>query len=695
MKNSIEMRNRGRTSLGLLAGSVGLAQLCLCWPAMADTTTGSTVDTLEEIIVTAGHVPLAPKTGVSLLETPQNIQVLSGQLLKDQGVTLLEDALRNVAGVMPDPYARGYDIYRIRGFDASAFTYVDGLPRGVELSIEPAALDSVEVIKGPSSVLFGSGPPGGLVNLVTKHPRQDTFVDAEISKASWGGYMPYLDAGTTFDRDGTVYGRVVALYRDEGSYLQFNPGVRRTYVAPSLTWEVSPDTKLTVLASISHERNELIPDQPATGLVLPNPNGSIDRTLYIGDPASPGRLKQDWDTVGFELRHTFSDQVSLYQNARVSYLDLDWLNLYQPLEVLPDQRTELEYSEDYAQKQENYSLDTGLNATFNTGVVEHTVNAGVEYDGLREHYSGALGYAPTIAFDLFDPNYSAFVYQPRTTPFAASTISNEFGLYLQDELHLTQQLTLTAGGRYDIVKINTVTNHSFVPRVGANYAVQPGIVPYVSFAKSFDPQAGYDDPAGNQLQPERGTQYEAGVKFATADGRANSTVSVFQVTRSNVAAQVPGQFTYQSTGLARSRGIEFDGQFRLTSAWELLASYSYLQAIVLRDTVIPVGSLILNTPRNKASLWTRYVIPAGPLKGLGFSAGGSSYSRQAGDDANSFFIPGYTLVNANVSYRWGRYSLLANVNNVTNRDYMRGSLSSLLVVGGEPRNYRLTLGCTF
>ena len=121
MKNSIEMRNRGRTSLGLLAGSVGLAQLCLCWPAMAATTTDST-DTLEEIIVTAGHVPLAPKTGVSLLETPQNIQVLSGQLLKDQGVTLLEDALRNVAGVMPDPYARGYDIYRIRGFDASAFT---------------------------------------------------------------------------------------------------------------------------------------------------------------------------------------------------------------------------------------------------------------------------------------------------------------------------------------------------------------------------------------------------------------------------------------------------------------------------------------------------------------------------------------------------------------------------------------------
>jgi iron complex outermembrane receptor protein len=507
--------------------------------------------------------------------------------------------------------------------------------------------------------------------------------------------MPYVDAGTTFNQDRTVYGRLVALYRSEGSFIDFNPGVRRLYVAPSITWDISAQTQLTVLAAVSRERNELIPDQPAYGFILPNPNGRFRRDLYIGNPSDPGRIRQDWDTFGYELRHTLTDQVSLYQNARASYLDLKYINLYQPLALLADQRTELQYGEDYGERRRHYSVDTGVNATFDTSIVQHRLNAGVEYEGTNDDNAGELGFAPTIGLDLYNPDYSVFVKQPRTTPFGAATLSNTFGFYVQDELQPMDRLAFTIGGRYDVVRINGVTDHAFVPRVGTNYTLLPGVVAYVSYAKSFNAQPGLVNTQGAQLQPEKGTQYEAGVKVASADGRISSTVSIFQLTRTNVANQVPGGFSYQATGEQRSRGIELDGQFKLAAGWEMLASYSYLDAVVKADTVIPVGNLIPSTPKHKASLWMRYVLQTGPLSGLGFSAGGSAYSRQAGDDANSFFIPAYPLVNANLSYRRGPYSVLFNVNNVLDRDYVRGALGTLFTVRGDPRNYRLTVGYSF
>src|SRR5262249_5908769 len=149
----------------------------------------------------------------------------------------------------------------------------------------------------------------------------------------------------------------------------------------------------------------------------------------------------------------------------------------------------------------------------------------------------------------------------------------------------------------------------------------------------------------------------------SADSRINSTIAIFQLTRSNVANLIPGQFTYQATGKQRSRGFEFDGQFKLTPDWEMVASYSYIDAVVTEDTSIPVDSWVPSTPKNKVSLWTRYVIPSGLFKGLGFSAGGSIYTRQAGDDNNTYFVSGYGLLNLNVSYRRARYELLLNVNN--------------------------------
>lgn len=684
-----------RRAAARIAWSAVLSMPLSGWITVAQAADETASSSVEEIVITAKRGTTVAKNATPVLETPQNIQVLSSRLLKDQGVTILEDALRNVAGVMPVPYARGYDLYKIRGFDASGFTYVDGLPRGVALNIEPAALDRVEVLKGPSSVLFGQGPPGGMVNMVSKRPRPQSFLNAEISTASWGGYMPYLDLGGSFNQSDSVYGRLVALYRHEGSYIDFNPGTKRLYIAPSLTWEMGENSSLTVLTSMSRERNELIPDQPASGLILPNPNGKYDRDLYIGDPENKGKIAQDWYTAGYEFHHGFSDRATFYQNARISYLDLLYLNLYQPAGLSVDGRTQSEYGQDYGEKRRRYSVDSGVNLTFESGAVKHRMNLGFEYEGTRDSFTGGLGFAPAIDFDLFDPDYSVFVHQPRTITFAGQTKSSAYGLYAQEELKPTDRLAFTLGARYDQVKINGDSDHAFVPRAGVSYQLRPDLIGYLSYAKSFNPQAGFVDASGNPVKPERGEQYEVGVKLASEDGRLSSTVALFHLVRSNVANLTPGGFTYQTSGEQRSRGAEFDGQFRLTRALEMVASYSYTDVVVTEDTVIPEDMWVTGTPKHKASLWMRYLISEGELKGLGFSAGGSIYSKQAGDDLNTYFIDNYALVNMNVSYNRGRYSLLFNVNNVLDKDYVRGALGSLFVVGGEPRNYRLTLGYSY
>ena len=191
-----------------------------------------------EIIVTAVNRQQATKTDMPLLDTPQNIQVFSAALLRDQNVSLLEDALRNVAGVQPSGIATGFDFFRIRGFDASDFIYVDGLQRETSANVEPSAFESIEVLKGPSSSLYGQGSVGGLVNLNSRRPRKEAFADLEFGIGSFGYYKPTIDVGGSFNEGQSIYGRLFATYRREGSFVDQVKGIDRIYVAPSLTIEI-------------------------------------------------------------------------------------------------------------------------------------------------------------------------------------------------------------------------------------------------------------------------------------------------------------------------------------------------------------------------------------------------------------------------------------------------------------------------
>ncbi len=693
----------------------------LALPALAAALLSSTAafaadadaNAIETVIVTGARTTLSLKSTVPALETPQNIQVLSAALIADQGDLLLDEALRNVAGVMPGGYYNGFDYFRIRGFDAAGFIYLDNLKydTNVTTNVELFGFDQVEIVKGPAASLYGEGSLGGLVNLVSKRPKPETFATASLAGGSFGSYDVSVDAGTVLNDSGSLYGRIAATHRLDGTYIDYAEGLRRTYVAPSLTWAIDDATTITFLTSYQHDNMNMGMPLPARGFIEPDVNGAIPVSRFIGEPGDSNKLSFTRGSFGYEAHHRFNDWLSVRQNLRYVTTNSRWNSILYPscldTQIEPagtfcagvdtDQsRVLYRYPFSLTETVQIFGVDTALEATFTTGPIAHTLNAGVDYfrdnDSSFYHQVDYSDPASYIALDLYHPVYGTAIPAQPNVAQSLTHIGNT-GLYVQDHA-VWGDFTLTAGVRWD--DDNTLSGYggmntqqhasAVVPRVGVTYAVTPGIVTYASYSESFQPQAG-TLASGGAVRPERGHQWEGGVKLDLWDGKVSATASVYQLTRSNVVTSDlvhPGFVT--QTGEQQSQGFELDSQAILAEGWQVIAAYSYVDAKVTKDNVYPVGDHPNNVPPQSLSLWTKYTFTDGTLKGLGGSIGGSFYSAQWGDLPNTFRLPGYALVNANLSYDLGAYALQINVKNLLDQRYAAGAYNDLYVNPGAPRS---------
>ena len=653
----------------------------------------------ETILVTGSRTQAATKTEVDTLHTPQNVQLLSEELLVDQGAILLEDALRNVAGVMPGGYYNGWDYYRIRGFDADSSTYQDGLLYGIGINTnaEVFGMERVEVLKGPSSSLYGQGSLGGLVNLISKRPEPERAGKLSLSLGGDDYQQAGVDVTGALSSEHGLSGRLVALYRNDGSFVEFVDGVRRVYLAPSLTWE-GERTRVTWLNAFTHDRQEIGFPLPATGFITDNPNGRLPRDRFVGNAEDPGVGKEWRVQTGYLATHELNDWLTLRQNLRASWNEADWDDLLYPAFLDADQRTLYRYPYSSNGDGKYFGIDSAFDARFTSGPLEHVATFGVDVYRARDawrsrqiDYSDPASYLP---LDLFDPQYGAALPPLFEQPVYV-TDTEATGVYLQDQLTLLEGLTLTVGGRYDWVETNGEDSEAFSPRVGLSYQVLPALVAYASYSRSFLPQDGLL-PSGEGAKPERGRQWEVGAKGALWDGRANFTLSLYQLTRGNVATDDPFNVGFVvTTGEQRSRGIEIDSQLQLGDGVELIAAYAYTDAEVTEDDALAEGLWTRNAPKHGLSGWLKYTLQEGALAGLGVGLGVSHYTKQAGDLANTFFLPAYTLVDANLTYTRGPLQLQLNLDNLTDERYATGSYNDLYVLPGRPRRARVLASWAF
>ncbi len=653
------------------------------------------------IVVTARRfVPqgaiTASKTTAPLIETPQSVSVISRDQIDLLNFVDVQQAVRYTSGIVGENYGPDlrFDFLTLRGF--IPVQYIDGLQAPVSSTIANVGIDlygfeAIDVLKGPAGVLYGTTPPGGIYNLTSRRP--SSVFQGEL-RAQVGTDEFYQAAGTvTGGLTNGISARLTGLYRDRGSQTDF-VNARRAYAAPAVAIDLGPDTRLTALGHYQWDRVEGDTNGflPAIGVLRPNPVGTVDRGVNLGEPDYNFYRREQW-SAGYELTHRFSSALRFTQNTRWSDYS-EYQQIIYGTALGADNRTVSRANFPFADDTQQFAIDSRLDGRFDTGPIAHSVLLGLDYRNYREQ--SAFAFLGATDIDLFDPVYSTSPIAAPTTlfPFTDQRL-RQTGLYLHDQARFGDFI-LTLSGRHDWLSIDNlaagaafpeVEQDKFTWRVGGTYFTESGIAPYISFATSFQPVVGQTFD-GDAFTPSSGEQVEAGVKF---DGRALSddvrifaTAAAFRITQSNVLtsdprAQVPGSgvppTAQVQTGEVTSEGVELEFVGRFREQLSVNAAYSYTNARV-NESNNPgeIGARLAAMPRHKASLFVDYTMARGPLAGFGAGAGVRHLSSSpgvqrsfAGQDL--FASPATTLVDATLHYDIPDWRFAINASNLFDERY--------------------------
>lgn len=657
----------------------------------------------------------ATKTDTALLETTQSISVITRDRLTVQGAQTISDALGYTAGVHASVAGNNPtdSTLMVRGFQqTSTNAYTDGL-RNNQIGYyapEPWGMERIEVLKGPASVLYGQGSPGGTVNFVSKRPTFVAHREVGFSTGSDNRLQTYTDVGDVLDEQNTLAYRFVALGRDADNSID---GIKddRVYVAPSFTWAPSEDTSLTLLASYQRNKNLFTSNMPYSLFDGSNPNGRVPRHRSLNEPGFDAE-KSEQTSFGYEFSHVLNDTWTLRQNARYTHFTGYEHQLYRNSAVIAG-NTLNRYYQLRGYGNDNLAIDNQLLGKFDTGPLNHTLLGGVDYQHSRRTNSVRTGDAPAI--NIYAPDRSVVVdTSSYTSQFDTSEKSRQLGVYLQDQIKLGNWVA-SLGGRYDWASqdtdsrtysvasglttggLSTLDAEDFTGRLGLGYLFDSGVFPYISYTESFVPTAG-TDRSGSPFEPETARQYEVGVKYQPSDYDSYLTVAAFDLRRQNVLTTDVSAPSYSvQEGEVTSRGIEVEGVLKPLSGLNLIASWTLNDVEVSQDNPNAAGTsnkgkTPVRTPKHLASLWSDYTVQGGLLAGLGFGAGVRYTGSTFGDAQNTFKVPDYTVVDAMVSYDFGKadasldgLKAQVNVKNLTDKYYVAGCFATVGCLLGAPR----------
>ncbi|MEA5618332.1 TonB-dependent siderophore receptor [Cronbergia sp. UHCC 0137] len=640
----------------------------------------------------------ATRTDTPIRDIPQSIQVIPRQVLEDQKVIRLTDAIRNVSGIVEgDTFGGTVDNFNIRGFDFTS-TFRDGFRDTGDNLRELANIEQIEVIKGPASVLYGNAEPGGIINLVTKRPLSTPYYAADFSVGSFNYYRPTIDLSGTLDPDKTLLYRLNVAYENSGSFRDFGKS-ERFFFGPTFELKLGENTNL--LFDVSYVNDERTMDQ---GIVaIGRGIADVPTSRFLGEPGDIRRVEDV--NVGYRLEHRFNENLTLRNAFRYNSNDtFDYRA--QPLSV--DEETgelsrNFRSNDDYA---ERYSLQTDLVSKFKTGSIQHTLLFGLDLarqnsDGTQRRLPGGL----TPSINIFNPVYNV-IPRPALSELTnavrdgKSTVDT-IGIYLQDQIAFSDKLKLLLGGRFDIVDqdqfdrlsdTRTVQyDEAFTPRIGIVYQPIKPISLYASYSRSFAPNFA-QRADGTFLEPERGTQYEVGVK-ADFNDKISATLAAYEITKTNIATPDPNDPDGFSipVGEQRSRGIELDITGEILPGWNIIAAYGYTDAQVTKSNDLIVGSKIPKVPEHKVSLWTTYQFLQGNLQGLGFGLGLFYLAERPGGDLptpdfdNGFTIPSYLRTDAAIYYKRDNWKAAINIENLFGVRYIESfNFGRNTVIPGAP-----------
>lgn len=656
--------------------------------------------------IAAKHTATATKTDTPVEKTPQSISVVTNEEMQIHQFRSVKEALGYTPGVTTS--SRGasntYDFVVIRGFASAGpnqNNYLDGLKMQGDFYndavIDPYMLERVELMRGPTSVLYGKSNPGGIVSMVSKRPTTEPLHEIQFKMGTDNLYQTGFDFSDALDDDGVYSYRLTGVARANDEQ-QAHAKQKRYAIAPAFTWKPDDRTHVTLLSYFQNEpETGYYGWLPKEGTVDPLPGGGR-LPVSFNEGASNNTYSRNQKMVGYNAEHGVNDSVILRQNLRFSEMKVaqksaygtglcsNSMGLYNVYcQALPEEQRGQYLGRGTVSDEErlqNFSVDTQLETKFTTDNIQHTLLTGVDYMRMRNDIKALFGNAPALDLNHLPGMTPVDMGDP--VPYQLNE-TKQTGLYVQDQAEWDKWV-VTLGGRYDWSKQTTKVrsdngsisrnDSQFTWRGGVNYLFDNGITPYVSYSESFEPNSFslYSTPRV-AYKPSRGEQYEAGVKYVPKDQTIVVTGALFQLTKTNTLMADPTNALNQvPAGEIRVRGAELEAKAALNLNINMTASYTWTDAQYTRDTNLK-GNTPAQIPKQMASLWGDYTFHSGALSGLTLGTGGRFIGSSFGDPANSFKVGSAAVMDAVVKYDLGRFglngsSIALNINNLLNREYV-------------------------
>lgn len=668
-----------KTRLALLIGWVTGS---VAFPLLAQETTKN-----DTVVVTSQMQSGATKLATPDIETPQSVSIVTREQFEEQGATSVRQAVSYTPGVYSNQIGASnrFDYIVLRGFSDGSLdnVYLDGLKMMGDtnshssLVVDPWFLDNIEVVRGPASVLYGRSSPGGIVALTSRKPSFDAGGEVKLFAGNNNQRGAAFDVTGALDDNDRVAARLSGMTRYADS--QFGPLKEERYaLMPSLTWRITDQTRLDLMAYLHHDpEGGSHSGLPYDGTVVPHYGQKISNTFYEGEDDYDKYDRRE-NMVGYNIEHMFDSGWSVRQKLRYLHTDVELNQVY-----AAGWLNETELNRGYSGSDEKMSaitLDNQLDGSFDTWQVNHRLLVGIDYQDRSNNTTGYYGAFPPI--DAFNPVYGA---KPDYINMYAREKHKlrQTGYYLQDQMSW-DRFRITLGGRYDQVSISNIDKqngtrsdldkNNFSSRAALLYLFDNGVAPYISYSTAFTPTS-FADENGNLLEPMKGKQWEAGLKYEPEGLNSQFSASVFRINQTNIATKEEPTDPYRSIGEIESEGVELEAISQLTDSFRLQAAYTYTDIRYKKSSPEEQGKRAVYAPRNQASTWLSYDVKNGPLAGLTLGSGVRYVNGITSDRQNTHTLPSYTLVDLAIGYDLTNIGIKGlstqlNVNNLTDKRYV-------------------------
>ncbi|MFW0848422.1 ferrichrome porin FhuA [Cronobacter sakazakii] len=666
--------------------------------------------------IAAKRSATATKTDTPIEKTPQSVSVVTREEMDTRQPTTVKEALSYSPSVFSTRGSSStYDVVTIRGFTTSTTVntnqYLDGMKlqgnNYSEISMDPYFLERVELMRGPTSVLYGNSNPGGIVSMVSKRPTTEPLREVQFKMGSHNLWQTGFDFSDAIDDAGVWSYRLTGLGRSQNAQQEMAKSSRYA-IAPSFSWRPDNNTDFTFLSNFQSDPYAgFYGWLPRSGTIVPyyDANGKAHKLpTDFNEGEENNKMSRRQQMVGYSFSHAFDDTFTLRQNLRYTREHTLYRSVYGNAFVAPStiNRAYVRSDEDM----NAFSVDTQLQSDFATGAVDHKLLTGVDYSRMRNDINADYGTASPL--NMLDPQYGN---PDINVNFLYDVINRQeqTGLYVQDQAEWNKWV-MTLGGRYDFAKTSTYTRSSgalaeindqqFTWRGGINYLFDNGVSPYFSYSESFEPVSG-STLGRKPFEPSRGKQYEAGVKYVPKDMPVVLTAAVYQLTKDKNLTADPANNSFSvQGGEIRSRGIELEAKAAVSANVNVTASYSFTDAKYTHDTLFE-DKRPAEVPRNMASLWADYTFHDTALSGLTVGAGGRyvgntvSYYAYGDKQNQPFNVASYTVADAMVKYDLARLglpgsSVALNVNNLFDREYVSSCYKDYACYWGAERQVTAT-----